>query len=134
MAMKKFTDVQLFWASVHTPNDMSGKYQVNLSNLTPAQIESLEDEGCSVRTKDNQPEMGTFITAKSSYPIKVVDTKGNLINDLVGNGSVADVLFTTYSGKNKFGSYAGISVKKIILKELVSYSEEETDEEVDEIL
>lgn len=125
----KFTDVILYWASVHTPNEMSKKYQVNLSNLSGERINYFEDRGLEVRTKDNQPEMGTYITAKSNYPITVVDKNGTLITDLVGNGTVADVVFDIFEGKNKFGPYKGVGVKKIIVKELVSYSEEESEED-----
>lgn len=125
----KFTDVILYWASVHTPNEMSKKYQVNLSNLSGERINYFEDRGLEVRTKDKQPEMGTYITAKSNYPITVVDKNGTLITDLVGNGTVADVVFDIFEGKNKFGPYKGVGVKKIIVKELVSYSEEESEED-----
>lgn len=130
----KFTDVILYWASVHTPNDMSKKYQVNLSNLNAERINYFEDRGLEVRTKDNQPEMGTFITAKSNYPITVVDKNGTLITDLVGNGTVADVVFDIFEGKNKFGPYKGVGVKKIIVKDLVSYDEKSEDESELEVL
>ena len=125
----KLTDVVLYWASVHTPNDMSKKYQVNLSNLSDERINYFEGNGLPVRTKDNQPEMGTYITAKSNYPITVVDKNGTLITDLVGNGPVADVVFDIFEGKNKFGPYKGVGIKKIIVKDLVSYSEEATEED-----
>ena len=125
----KLTDVVLYWASVHTPNDMSKKYQVNLSNLSDERINYFEGNGLPVRTKDNQPEMGTYITAKSNYPITVVDKNGTLITDLVGNGTVADVVFDIFEGKNKFGPYKGVGIKKIIVKDLVSYSEEATEED-----
>ena len=52
--MKKFQDVELYWASVHTPNSMSNKYQVNLTNLSPERIQWFEDNGLEVRTKENQ--------------------------------------------------------------------------------
>lgn len=133
--MKKLTDVQLYWANVHTPNDMTNKYQVDLTNLSAERIQWLEEQGLNVRTKDNQPEMGTFITAKSNYPILTVDKNGNIIDSLVGNGSIADVVFDIYSGKNKFGTYTGLSIKKLIVKDLVSYeAKEEAEEEIDEVL
>lgn len=134
--MKKFTDVVLYWANVHTPNDMSGKFQVDLTNLSDERINWLEDQGINVRTKENLPEMGTFITAKSQYPILTVDTSGKIMEDLLGNGTVADIIFDTYSGKNKFGTYAGVSVKKVVVKSLVPYAskEEAEEEEIDEVL
>ena len=130
----KLTDVTLYWASVHTPNDMSKKYQVNLSNLSAERINYFEDQGLEVRTKDIQPEMGTYITAKSNYPMTVVDKNGTLITDLLGNGTVADVVFDIYEGKNKFGPYKGIGIKKIIVTDLVSYSEKSEEEEEYEVL
>jgi hypothetical protein len=133
--MKKFTDVELYWASVHTPNQMSGKYQVNLTNLSPERIKWFEDNGMEVRTKESQPEMGTYYTAKSGYPIIVLDEDGDLTEEDVGNGSRADILFTIYETKNKFGFWKGIGIKKIKLTEHVRYEKDGVeDEEIDEVL
>lgn len=133
--MKKLQDVELYWASVHTPNSMSNKYQVNLTNLSPERIQWFEDNGMEVRTKENQPEMGTFYTAKSNYPIVVLDEDGDLTEEEVGNGSRADILFTLYEGKNKFGPYKGLSIKKIKLTEHVRYDKDElAEDDVEEVL
>lgn len=130
--MKKFTNVELYWASVHNVNDLSGKYQVDLANLTPSQIEACEGDDLSVRTNDTKPEMGTFITAKSKYPILVVDKDGNQITDNVGNGSRADVIWDTYSWKFKNKTGTSMSIKKIVVTELVGYEVDES--EVEEVL
>jgi len=133
--MKKLQDVELYWASVHTPNSMSNKYQVNLTNLSPERIQWFEDNGLEVRTKENQPEMGTYYTAKSNYAFTVLDEDGDLTEAEVGNGSRADILFTMYEGKNKFGPYKGLSIKKIKLTEHVRYDKDElAEDDVEEVL
>lgn len=134
--MKKFVNVELMWASVNEVNSMSNKYQVDLVNLEPAKIDALEDAGLSVRTKDNAPDMGTFITAKSQYPILVTDADGTQIVDPVGNGTKADVIWDTYSWNFKGKKGLSMSIKKIIVTDLVPYSKEPTDleAEVDEVL
>ena len=61
-------NVTLFWASLSEKNQMSGKYQVDLCQLSPDQVSTLEDIGVNVRTKGD--DKGYFVTAKSAnFPI-----------------------------------------------------------------
>jgi len=70
-------EADLMWAFLDTPNQMSGKYQVDLCNLSKPAIKALEEVGISVRNKE---EKGFFITAKSkNYPITTVDAEGNKV-------------------------------------------------------
>lgn len=133
MALIKFQDVTLYWAFLNEKNDLSDKYQVDLCNLSDAQVEKLEDLGLVVRNKGD--DRNNYITAKSArYPITPYTTSGDEIHDKVANGSKASVLFDTYEWnfKNKTGVSMGI--KKLIVTDLIPYdnvsSESEEDVEV----
>jgi hypothetical protein len=123
----------IMWAFLDTPNQMSGKYQVDLCNLTKGAVEALEGMGIPVRSRDDQPEKGQFVTAKSfNYPIKAEDSNGAPITAKVGNGSKGIALIKPYeySYKGKKGVGAGIS--KLLVTDLKVYEGEAvtTDDEV----
>ena len=44
----------LMWANLQKRNDMSGKYQVDLCNLSPAAVGALEDMGLAVKSKEDR--------------------------------------------------------------------------------
>jgi hypothetical protein len=100
----------LFWAQLKKVNDMSGKYQVDLTNLSAAAVKALQAAGITVRTRDDKPEMGAYITCKSANPIKAYDDNGVEIDVLIGNGSsaIATVRAYDWSFKNKTGKSASL--------------------------
>jgi len=51
---------EIMWAFLDTPNQLSGKYQVDLCNLTKGAVDALSFMGVEVRTKPDQPEKGKF--------------------------------------------------------------------------
>lgn len=115
----------IMWAFLDTPNQLSGRYQVDLCNLTKDAVAALEGMGIPVRTKEGQPEKGQFVTAKSfNYPIKAEDSNGNPIVAKVGNGSkgIALVKPYEYSYKGKKGVGAGIN--KLLVTDLKIYDGE----------
>jgi hypothetical protein len=63
-----------------------------------------------------------YVTCKSNYPIKVVDTEGNEISSKIGNGSkcVAVIDPYAYNYKGKKGVSAG--VKEVVVTELIEYN------------
>lgn len=68
----------IMWAFLDTPNQLSGKYQVDLCNLTKEAVGVLEGMGVSVRKKDDQPEKGfslrlSQLTTQSLLSISMVD-------------------------------------------------------------
>jgi hypothetical protein len=112
---------------------MSNKYQVDLCNLSEGAVKALESLGLEVRSRQDKPEKGFYITAKSSIPIKIFDTDGNDLADVaIGNGSKAVALVSSYdwTWKNKTGTSP--SLKKMVIEDLQLYSS--PDEEDDEIL
>ena len=126
-------EAEVQWAFFNKKNEMSGKFQVDLTNLSPGAVKALQDAGLEPRNREDKPEKGWFITAKSNYEIKPVDKSGNEITDIVGNGSKAVALIKPYewSWKNKKG--VSPSLVKIIINDLKVYNAEETAEEEDDI-
>ena len=108
----------LYWASLNNKNDLSGKYQVDLGNLSDAAVMALEGIGIDVK---NKPDLGNYISCKSTTPIKAVDEQGIALNPetLVGNGSKAAVSFYDWTHMNKSGRSP--SLVKLMVTDLVEY-------------
>lgn len=116
---------EIMWAFLDQPNEMSGKYQVDLCNLSRGAVETLEGMGIPVHSKADKPEKGFYITAKSATrPIKATDTDGNKIEAKIGNGSKGIALINPYpySYKGKKGVGAGINA--LTITDLVVYEQE----------
>ncbi len=125
------------WAFFDKPNEMSGKFQCDLTNLSDSAVKALESMGLSPRKREDKPEKGWFLTVKSNYAIQPYDNGGNEIKDIVGNGSKAIALIKPYewTWKNKKGVSA--SLAKIVITDLVKYdanAEAASDDSDDDIL
>lgn len=116
---------EIMWAFLDTPNQLSGKYQVDLCNLTKGAIDALKSMGVDVRSRADQPEKGNFITAKSvNYPIKTEDSNGVPIVVKVGNGSKGVALLKPYEYSYKGKKGVGIGINKLVVTDLVVYEGE----------
>lgn len=115
----------VMWAFLHKVNDMSGTYQVDLANLSPAAVDALQDLGIEAQRNEKYPEKGYFITAKSRYPIKAYDTEGEELKGIIGNGSKATAVIGAYEWtfKNKKGISPGI--KKLVITDMVEFVAEQ---------
>lgn len=116
--------VTLYWSFLNTRNDLSGKYQVDLS-LNDKQVEGLERHGVNVRNKGD--DKGDFVTAKSAlYPIPTLDENNQAIGEgvAVGNGTIADVKVTLFPWEHKPTKRSGIGVgaTEVRIKKMVEYS------------
>jgi hypothetical protein len=132
MELKKLkVQAEVMWAFLDKPNELSGKYQVDLCNLSKDAAKALTEMGVSVRKREDQPEKGFFVTAKSSnYPIKTVDMDGNVINGIkVANGSKAVALLAPYEYTYQKKKGVAVGIDKLIITDLKIY---ESDVEVDE--
>ncbi len=113
----------LEWAFLSTPNEMSGKYQVDLCNLSEGAVGALKGLGITVQYKDAKPEKGYYITCKSAIPIRAYDENGVVIpvDTLVGNGSKATCIVGYYDWtfKNKKGRSP--SIQKMVINDLIVY-------------
>lgn len=114
------------WAFLNTPNEMSGKYQVDLCNLSKPAVAALDAMGITANYRDDKADKGYFITCKSARPIKAYDEMGTIIpeNVLVGNGSKATCVVGYYEWtfKNKKGKSP--SLVKLIITDLKTYEGE----------
>ena len=111
----------LMWAQLDKVNDMSGKFQCDLANLSDKAVQALEAIGLEPRKREDKPEKGWFLTVKSNYAIQPYDKEGNEIKDTVGNGSKAVALIKPYSWtwKNKKG--ISPSLRKLIITDLIEF-------------
>ena len=121
----------IMWAFLDTPNKMSGKYQVDICNLSKAAVEALKGIGLEARKKDDK---GYFITPKSlNYAIKVTDSDGAPVTSKVGNGSKGVALVYAYESKTKPGQMCpGISGLQIT--DLIVYEGTNSFETADDVL
>lgn len=120
---------EFMWANTTKVNDMSGKYQLDICNLSADAVKAIEETGAAVRSRDDKPEKGFFITAKSNYEIPVVDTSGNEIKEPIGNGSKGHVVIQPYPWSFRGKSGVGLGAAKVVVTTLVHY--EDGSEEVD---
>jgi hypothetical protein len=125
-------EAEIQWAFFDRVNDMSGKFQCDLANLSDNAVKALESIGLEPRKREDKPEKGWFLTVKSNYAIQPYDKDGNEVKDTVGNGSKAVALIKPYSWtwKNKKGVSA--SLAKIVITDLVKYSAEGADADLDD--
>lgn len=118
-------EADIMWAFLDTPNTMSGKYQVDLCNLSKNAIKALEEVGVNVRNKDDK---GFFVTAKSkNYAITATDEAGNPITAKIGNGSRGIALVKPYAYKMNGKAGVGVGINKLIVTKLVEYNPEPVD-------
>ena len=111
----------LFWPFLDAVSPKSGKYQVDLCNLSKNAIKALEDLGVVVRNKND--DRGFFVTAKSKiYPIKTVDQDGSPITCKVANGSKGVALIRPYEYKAGGESGIGVGINALMVTDLIEYS------------
>lgn len=118
----------VMWCNHNKLNEMSNKYQLELTNLSENAVKALEGIGLEVRKREDKPEKGFYITCKSVRQMdKIFDKTGaSLIDVAIGNGSTGTAIVGTYdwSFKNKKGLSA--SLIKMTIDNLVAYDAEDT--------
>ena len=126
-------EATLMWPFLDKPNDMSGKYQVDLTNLSEKAVRALEDMGITVRNKEGK---GFFITAKSNHTIKALDKNGDEVLAHIGNGTKAVCVLGAYSWSFKNKKGISPSLKKLVITDLVTYSSnpQQDQEETEDVL
>ena len=119
--MSKLTTVNAvtYWACLSTLNELSGKYQVDLSGLSDNAVNALRAEGLTVRNKED--DRGNFITVKSNNPIKAYDVHGDEIGCLVGNGSKVKAVLGHYDWKFQQKAGRSPSLLKLVITDLSVY-------------
>lgn len=117
-----------YWAHVHSVSKESDKFQINIGNLDKPMIKILEDRGVSIR--DREDEQGKFITAKSTYAPKVIDSQKQQLASsvLIGNGSKVNVKVSFYDWKYKGKSGIGCGLQAVQVVELVEFKSASLDD------
>lgn len=118
-------NVTLYWAALREPNQLSGKYQVDLCQLSPEQVATLENLNINVRTKGD--DRGYFVTAKSAnYEILPYLPDGTEFKGLVANGTKADVKCEVYEWKHaptkRSGFSIGVKIGGLQITDLIEYT------------
>ena len=109
----------IMWAQLDKVNEMSGKFQVDLCNLSDAAVAALEEMGITVPEKEGR---GKYITCKSANPIKAFDNDGDeIVGVKVGNGSKAKAVITAYEWKYKNKKGVSPSIRKLVITDLIEY-------------
>lgn len=114
------------WAFLNMVSEMSGKYQVDLCNLSQAAVGALKEMGIEARYRDDKAEKGYYITCKSSNPIKAYDEFGTLLGSdvAVGNGSKAHAVISFFDWKFKNKTGRSPSLMKLVIYDLKEYQSE----------
>ena len=111
---------EVMWAFLNKPNEMSGRYQVDLCNLSDKAVKALEDVGIEVKAKEGK---GYYITCKSTRPLSAFDDGGSkLEGDILGNGSKAAAIIEPYAWSWKGKQGVSPSLKRLVITELVPYT------------
>ena len=115
------------WANVFTVNEMSGKYSIDVIELTPKQVKDFEKEGVNVREKEGQ---GKFVTIKSTGKVPVYDSRRKPWPEdkLIGNGSVCRVAWSTYDWNKNGKSGRSAGLQAVVVMEHVPYESVDKDE------
>ena len=122
-------NVKVMWAAIHKPNEMSGKYQMDITGLSKEAVKELKGLGVDVKEggKEDKAQWGHWVTAKSNYALKpelLVSKSKQLMPDgtELGNGSVCNVAVHTFDWtfKTKKGTSVGFDAVQVL--ELVEFS------------
>ena len=111
--------------SLTRPDQMSGKYSIQLGNLSTPAVEKLEELGITPKFKEDSYNRGQFIECKSKYPIDnskfqtVLDSEGLPIDpDTIGPGSKVEALVKAYEWSMGGKSGVGARIIKLVVTEL----------------
>lgn len=109
----------VMWAQLTTQNELSGKYQIDLTRLSnPA---TLALEGMGIATKDKEG-MDTYITVKSNRPMKAYNPSGDEIpGEIIGNGSKVRAVIGAYDWTFSGKKGRSPSILKLVVDELEVY-------------
>jgi hypothetical protein len=114
-----------YWFSFLEKNEMSDKYQVDVSQLSETQVDRLESLGINVKNKGD--DRGYFVTAKSTNRApRVEDSEGFSMTEPVGNGSKVTFIIKPYDYNFKGKVGVGVGLSKARIDDLVSFSKDDT--------
>jgi hypothetical protein len=110
------------WARVldGSPNDLSGKYQVDICNLDENTVTELTDRGITIK---NDEDRGDYVTAKAPRPPRLMDASKRDWNGAnIGNGSIIKISAKPYPWNFKGKSGVGLGLNQLMVVEHVEYT------------
>jgi hypothetical protein len=130
----------IIWPFLMRPNNLSEKYQFDLSRLSKTDVKKLESLGLTVKDENKEePEFdrGKYITVKSKYPITRFTYKdGSEVSEdtlsTVGNETIGKFQISTYESEFNKKKFVGAQLVKGVIHDLVVY-EKDGDEESEEL-
>ena len=110
-----------YWAKLSTPDEMSGKYQIDVCNLSDSTVDLLKKHGVIPKNRDD--ERGDFITARSKFDVPIIDiNKDSIQGTKIGNGSDVKVKIGFNKDHPMVGQYGtSMYVHKVMVTKLVTY-------------
>lgn len=137
---------KLNWVCFNSLNTKSNKFQSECCNLSAVDQKKLADIGLGerVRTRDDKPEYGTFITVKSNmkdeeYRNNETDLRWFNVTyadrmpvDLtkIGNGTEALVKVSAIPYDNKYGKGIKADLTAVVVTKLVEYEGGENNDDL----
>lgn len=112
----------LHWAKLDRVDDMSGKYGVQLSNLSDAAVNALSAWEVDVKEREDKPEYGRYIKCSSKFEIPALDEEEQPIKGFIGNGSEAIVKIKRREWEFKKKSGVSADITKLTITKLVNDS------------
>ena len=101
-----------------TWNAINNKYLLTVGHISTEDAERLDVE-YGIKMKEDKPEQGQTLTAKSLYPFIFKDKDGNLIEPhTIRNGSAVEVKVTSsypHAFDKKYGKGASVWKEVVVL-------------------
>ena len=123
-----------YWTKLNVKDEMSGKYQMDIGNLSDELVKALESHGVQPKSRDD--ERGTFITARSKFDVPVINSdKEDMNGNLIGNGSDVKVKIGFNKDHPMVSQYGtSMYLNKVMVTNLVAYQKDtDFDTEGDEV-
>ena len=123
----------LYWNCMANVNDMSGKYQADLGNLSEKAAKALTQLGVTVKTDPHKnpdyDDKEQFIVGKSKFPIKVAfnENVDPVEIPAIGNGSRVKATIQPYNHQNVAKYGMGVGLNKVVVTELSIYSKDDVE-------
>lgn len=114
------------------------KYVVEITNLDDATVQRLTDVGARVKQGEGtKEEWGSYVSAKSKFPIRVIDTQKNLVSkeQQYGNGTgiIASVELIPLSKQwQKEDMKVSLGARTVMITTLVEYVSTKTSSKYDD--
>ena len=122
-----------YWTKLNVKDEMSGKYQMDIGNLSDEAVKALESHGVQPKNKEDEREW--FVTARTKYTVPVINSdKEEMNGTLIGNGSEVKVKIGFNKDHPMVSQYGtSMYLNKVMVTNLVTYERDtDFDEEGDE--